>query len=229
MEGIKRCFSFAVAVVCVVALANAGAAIAQERNSGFLRDYTRLQPGKDSKGQDIRTWVSPKLTPDNYNALMLDPIVFYPEPRPSEQVSAVELQKMLAYANDVLKQSLGNRFNMVDHAGPGVVRLSIAFTSVAAKEEGLQPYQLVPIAFIATMAKRTADGGAPQRAFLVAEAQATDSTTGELLGSRVKVATGEGLAKAAGTATITLQTVKPILDELAQNAFAELPKYVKGK
>jgi hypothetical protein len=229
MKCINRLLSLVVATACVVALAHVGAAFAQDKNSGFLRDYTRLQAGKDSKGQEIRSWVSPKLTPANYNAIMVDPIIFYPEPQPSQQVSAAELQKMLAYANDALKQSLGNRFNMVDHAGPGVVRISVAFTSVAAKEEGLKPYQLVPLAFVATMAKRSSEGGAPQRAFIVVESQATDSTTGDLLGSRVKVGTGEGLAKTAEAKVITLEVVKPILDELAQNAFTELPKYVKGK
>ncbi len=45
---------------------------------------------KDAQGKTIRAWVSPKLTPANYDAILLDPLVFYPEPRPSEQVSAAD-------------------------------------------------------------------------------------------------------------------------------------------
>ena len=53
--------------------------------SGFLRDYSNLLETEDAQGRTIRAWVSPKLTPANYDAILLDPLVFYPEPRPSEQ------------------------------------------------------------------------------------------------------------------------------------------------
>jgi hypothetical protein len=189
-----------------------------------------LEAGQNQghRGSAIRAWASPKLTPANYHALLIDPAVFYPEPRPSEQVSAEALQQILAYSNDLLKRTLSKDFNVVDRAGPGVVRIRGAVTSVAAKGEGLKPYQLVPIAFVATAAKRAATG-APQRAFIIIEVEGTDSVTGELLAQRVRVGTGERLAKIADQQTITLETVKPLLDELAARAFPELSKYVKPK
>lgn len=193
------------------------------QNSGFLRDYSNLPPGRS-----LRTWVSPKLTPANYNAILLDPLVFYPEPRPSEQVSAATLQQILAYANDALRRSLSQRFRVVDRPGPGVLRIRAAFTSIATQEEGLKPYQYVPMAFVATMATRAATG-TPQQAFVVIEVEGTDSVTGELLGQRVRVGTGERLAKVAGQEVVTLDTVKPLLDELASAAFPELSQYVKPK
>ena len=172
--------------------------------------------------------MSPKLTPANYDAILIDPLVFYPEPRPSRQVSAETLQQMLAYSNDTYKRALSQRFRVVDRAGPGVLRIRVAFSGVAAQGEGLKPYQYVPIAFVATMAARAATG-TPQRAFIVSEVEGTDSVTGELLGMRVRVGTGERLARVAGQQVITLDTVKPLLDELAAGAFPELAKYVKAK
>jgi hypothetical protein len=183
---------------------------------------------KDTAGKTIRQWASPKLTPANFNALLLDPIVFYPEPKPSEQVSAAELQKMLAYTNQVLKRNLSQRFNVVNQAGPGVLRLRIAFTSVAAKGEGLKPYQYVPLAFVATMAKRAATGE-PQKAFIVLEVEATDSASGQLMAQRVRVGSGEKLKSIGEKDAITLDLVKPLLDEMAGQAFPELQKYVKAK
>jgi hypothetical protein len=200
----------------------------QTEDSGFLRDYSSLQWSKGAQGQPVRTWVSPKLTPANYDAILLDPLVFYPEPKPNEQVSAKELQRILTYANDVYRRSLGQRFKVVDRAGPGVVRLRAAFTSVGAQEEGLKPYQMIPMAFVATMAKEAVEG-APQRAFILIEVEATDSVTGELLGERIRVGTGERLAKVAGKKVITLDTVKPLLDELAAEALPNLERYVKPK
>jgi Protein of unknown function (DUF3313) len=135
------------------------------QGSGFLRDYSDLQETQDAQGKTIRAWVSPKLTPANYDAILLDPLVFYPEPRPSPQVSAETLHQMLAYSNDTYKRALSQRFRVVDRAGPGVLRIRVAFSGVAAQAEGLKPYQYVPIAFVATMAARAATG-TPQRAFI---------------------------------------------------------------
>jgi hypothetical protein len=197
-------------------------------NSGFLRDYSRLAETRDPQGSTIRTWVSPKLTPAHYNAVLFDPLVFYPEPRPSEQVSAETLQQILAYSNDRLKRSLSQRFRVVDCAGPGVLRIRAAFTGIAAQEEHLKPYQYLPLAFVSTMAARTLTG-TPQQAFIVVEVEETDSATGELLGERERVGTGQRLARVAEKQIITLDTVKPLLDELADSAFPELGQYVKAR
>jgi len=205
-----------------VKLANVGS-----EGSGFLRNYSNLRETSNTQGKTIRAWVSPKFTPANYSAIMLDTLVFYPEPRPSEQLSAEELKKMLAYANSALRRALSQRFNVVDRAGPGVVRIRVAISAVAAEGEGLKAYQYVPIALVATMATRAASGGAPQRAFVVVEGEATDSVTGELLAQRVRVATGESLP--AGLKVVTLDLMKPVLDELASQAFPELAQYVKPR
>jgi hypothetical protein len=229
MKSMNRWYLLAGAAAWVVALAHAGAALAQDKDSGFLRDYASLKETKDSAGKTIRAWVSPKFTPANYTAILVDPLAFYPEPRPSERVSAEALQQMLAYSNDLLRKTLGKGFTVADRAGPGVVRLRVAFSGVAAKGEGLKPYQYLPFAFVATMAKDAAQGGAPQRAVIVAEVEATDSATGELLGMRVKVGTGERLAKFGDKDPITLERVKPLLDQMAGQAFPELGKYVKAR
>jgi len=119
---------------------------------------------------------------------------------------------------------------LVDHARPGALRLRPAISGVAAEGEGLAPYQYVPIAFVATMAKR-AVAGTPQRTFMVAESELLDSVTGELLAQRVKVGTGTGakLQEVAGKEQITLQTVKPLLDELAAVSLPNLEKVIRPK
>ena len=218
--------------VVLGALLGAGAptgALAQEQDSGFLRDYTRLEETQESDGTTTRAWVSSRFTPDNYNALLWDPAVFYPEPRPTEQVSAETLQQILAYVNDLAKRTLSERFNVVDQAGPGVVRIRGAFTSVAAKAEGLKPYQLIPIALVATLAKRAATGGAPQRSAIVVEVEATDSVTGELMAARVRFRTGERLTRVGEKDVVTLECLKPLLDNLAGRVFPELAEHVKPR
>ena len=75
-------------------------------------------------------------------------------------MSAETLQQILAYSDDAFERSVSQRFRVVDRAGPGVLRIRCAFSGVAAKGEGLKPYQYVPIAFVATMAARAATGDA---------------------------------------------------------------------
>jgi hypothetical protein len=203
-------------------------AVAQEQDSGFLRDYTRLVETQESDGTTTRAWVSSKFTPDNYNALLWDPAVFYPEPRPTEQVSAETLQRILAYANDLAKRTLSERFNVVDQAGLGVVRIRGAFTTVGAKGEGLKPYQYIPIALVATMAMRAAKG-APPRSAIVVEVEATDSVTGELMAARVRFRTGERLTRVGEKDVVTLESLKPLLDNLAGRVFPELAEHVKPR
>jgi hypothetical protein len=229
----KKAVAGKLGIIVIGAILGAGPvanAIAQDqKDSGFLRDYSRLQETQDSAGKTVRAWTSPKLAPDNYNAIMLDPLIFYPEPRPSERVSAQALDQILNYTNDVLRQSMGARFKLVNTPGPGVARIRAAFSSVGSKEEGLKPYQYIPLAFLVTTASRAASG-TPHQAFIIVEVEITDSVSGQLLGSRVRVLTGEGLAKAVGEKDpITLQLVKPVLDAGAKNAFPELSKYIKPK
>jgi hypothetical protein len=184
----KKSFAGKVGIILVALMLGGMASLpsAPLEGSGFLRDYSNLTETRDARGNTIWAWVSPKLKPANYNAILFDPLVFYPEPRPSEQVSAETLNQILAYSNDTLKRSFSQRFTVVDRAGPGVLRIRAAFTSVAARGQGLKPYQVIPMAFVATMDLWTA-AGKPERAFIVVEVEGTDSTTGELLGQRVRV------------------------------------------
>jgi hypothetical protein len=203
--------------------------INQHEASGFLRDYSSLQASKDTQGKTILAWASSKLTRANYNAILLDPLVFYPEPRPSELVSSEELQRILVYSNSLLRHTLAEKFRMVDRAAPGVLRFRAAISAVAAQPSRLRPYEYVPIGFIARLTERAATG-APPEALMVIEVEGTDSLTGELLGQRVRVGTGERLVKVVeGRKVVTLERVMPLLDELAANAFPELDKYVEPK
>ena len=218
-----------VVVVCSVFMATPGVTLAKDENSGFLADYSRLKEEQDSKGNPFRLWASPKLTPENYHSLIVDPIVYYPEPRPSEKVSAQVLTEILAYANEALKRIITRRgIQIVDRPGPGVVKLRVEFTSVVAKEAGLAPYQYLPIALVATLASRAATG-TPEDAVVVVESEARDSVTGELLGLKVRVGTGERLKQLKEQKVITFETVKPLIDELAENAYQEAAKYIKTK
>jgi hypothetical protein len=133
------------------------------------------------------------------------------------------------YLTDHLRQKIGEKVKVVDRPGPGVATLSVAITGVAGEKEGLKPYQVIPVAFVITMASRGVSG-TPEEAKLVVEARATDSVTGTTLLKVVRVGTGEGLEKnAEGEREISLASVKPLIDRWAEEVAATATIFVKSQ
>jgi len=54
--------------------------------SGWLKDYSGLTEQTDSLGNKVEHFVSPDLTAAKYSAVIIEPVVFYPEPQTSPQV-----------------------------------------------------------------------------------------------------------------------------------------------
>ena len=221
-----------VAVLVCAALASgcASKTAKQSEYSGYLGDgYTELKKEKDPRGEPILRYVSPKLNPSNYSAIMLDPLVYYPTPQPTEQVSEATLKEIGQYVNQALRRKMEEKVRVVDQAGPGVVRISIAFTAVRGQNESLKGYQYIPFAFVGTMGYRAVEG-TPQEARLLCEVQAVDSVSRERLGMVVRSGTGEELKKAAsGTRVVTLEAVKPLIDKWVEASAEAMTQFVKPK
>ena len=198
--------------------------------SGFLGSYSDM---KEVSGEGLGTlfrWASPKLNPSNYSAVMIPPVQYYPKAEPTAQVSQETLDAIRNYSTETLRRAAGEKVRVVDSPGRGVATIQAAITGVKPAKEGLHAYQYVPIAFVVTMAKRGASGD-PEQAKIVAEVMVTDSVSGEVIGKVVRVGTGKQLAAATGGTekVITLDDVKPIFDNWAEQTVANLPKFVKGK
>jgi hypothetical protein len=209
-------------------LAGYGSAGAEEQQySGFLSDYSGLEKTKDPLGQPLLRMVSPRFTPANYHALIIEPVQLYPEPQPTERVSQATLDEIAQYINSELKSQLAELVQITDTAGPGVARLRIAITAVGEKTEGLKPYQFIPVALILTTASR-AVSGTPDQATLNIESEVTDSVNGGRLMVGVRQGTGERLEKAVeGVKVVTLDTLKPLIDDWIKGVTEEAGKYMK--
>src|SRR3546814_1853012 len=66
------------------------------------------------------SYVNPAFTPARYNAIKLDPVVYYPEPRPTEGISMETLTQIRNALDQSLRKKLGQKIRLVDQAGPGV-------------------------------------------------------------------------------------------------------------
>ena len=205
----------------------AGPVVAQEKSaksmqSGFLGNgYSQMKDAQSPSGQTVKRWIAPDLKPGAYDSIVIEPNVFYPQPQSTQQVSAQTLKDINDYFNESVKRELTGLFKFATEPGPKTLRLRTAITAVAVKDMGLKPYQLLPIAFIATGGKTSKD------ASIAAEYEVQDTETGKVVAVGMRQGTGVELKSA--TQPLTLVDVKPVIDTWAKDmrAFIEATRQKK--
>ncbi len=198
-----------------------------EHYSGYLGDYSKLREDKTAAGEPIFRYVNPKFTATRYQAVLLEPVTFYPQPRPSEEVSQQQLEAIRDYMNQALRREFGKRFTLVPQPGQGVARINVALTAVGSETEDLKPYQYLPIALVATGAKAAATGGRPEDAVIQVEAKVSDSMTDERLYSGLRRGSGERVTKQGNAGRqVTVDQLKKLMDQWAQRSAAEAARFI---
>ena len=177
------------------------------QEAGFLQDYSQLETKKDTKGVERKIWVNPKLTPQNYQKIIIEPITFFPAPNPTEQVSLGALDEIRTYIDSGVRKAVESSIPVVTTAAPGVIRFRWAITA-ASVDKSLKAYQLIPFALVVTAAKR-GTGIAAYDVKLMVEGEWLDSVSGEVLARAVRVAKG---VEVKGDTPLTLKLVQPQLD-----------------
>lgn len=179
-----------------------------QQNSGFLKDYSRLELRKDSQGVERRVWRDPDFTGEKYQKILIEPVVFYPAPKATDRVSMQTLNEIRDFVTVSLRKSLGKSVPIADKPGPGVARMQMALTA-ASVDTSLKPYQLLPVGLVFTAAKE-ATGTAKHDVQLAVEWTVTDSESGKLLHTGVREAKG---VEVKGDEKLTLALVKPRVDQ----------------
>ncbi|WP_231934054.1 DUF3313 domain-containing protein [Bordetella bronchialis] len=209
-------------------IALAGCTTPPPKESGFLgNEYSKMHKMDAPGGGTRLSYLNPRFTPANYKAVLLEPVVYYPEPQPTENVSMETLNQLRTYIDTSLRQKLGSQVRLVDRPGPGVARIRIALTAVGSENEPLAPYQYIPIALVVTGAKAAIEGGRPQEATVAIETSVTDSVTNEVLYAAVRGGTGEEIKKSTeAQGGVRLDSLKPLIDTWTTGASQEIVKYV---
>jgi hypothetical protein len=194
-------------IVATMLAATAPAPASAQAESGFLKDYSQLTVQKDVKGAERRLWVNDKATWSRYERILVDPIVFHPQPEGTAQVTLGTLFDIRDYLNAGIPKAAAASLPLAAAPGPGILRLRAAITAVSV-DKSLKPYQIVPIALIFTAAKRSA-GTESFNVKLQLEAEILDSASGEVLARVVREAKG---IEVTGDEPVTLKTARPQLD-----------------
>jgi len=184
--------------------------------AGYIGDYDGLEKTTDELGNEVLRWQSSDLIPGAYDKLMVDEIVFYPEPKPSPQVSEQVLTEIREYSNLALKREVGKAVTLTSQPGPSVLRMRLAITGISTAAEGLKSYEYIPIAAIAA-GVTSATGQRDRETFIVTETELLDSMTGERMFIEVFKDRTEILLK-SDKDQVTLDTVRDMLDKGAEQS-----------
>jgi len=186
----------------------------KQHYSGFLADYSQLKPSESASGEPTLRWISPDYKSNQYQDVLYTPVVFYPAARPTARVSQQTLDQIRSYTDIQLKGAIATRLPLVNQASPHTLKVRAAITAVSAENEGVQFYEVVPIAAVvaSTMA---ASGHRTQNSELFLEIEATDAVTGKPLIRVVRKAFGKTVSNSA--TPITFDDLKPGIDTLVRD------------
>ncbi len=156
-------------IVVVIALMFAAGCATAPPGSGFMKDYSRLQP--DSEDESLKWWEKEGVDWKRYNKLMIDPVVVYFHPdAKNRQIEPDVLKELTDYFRTVVIEEVQETYPVVDKPGPDVLRIRAAITDLVPAN----PF--VNLVTTAGMGISVDMGGASMEAMFI------DSTTNEVIG-----------------------------------------------
>ena len=194
--------SFVYGIASVIAAFVLGCAATQqvvvkkeEVKCGFLgSDCAKLTAG--AKGQAALRYINTTASWTQYDKILVESVTFWGTD--TTKVSAADQQALTDYFYQMLREEFGKKFQLVDQAGPGVMKLQVALTDAEGATPGLRTIStIVPTARAVNALKYAATGTYSFVGGAQAEAKLTDATTGELLGEWIDRRVGGGSLEAA--------------------------------
>jgi hypothetical protein len=164
--------------------------------SGFLGDYSLLSPG--GQGQALYRYVAPGVNWQQYNAVLVEPVTYWDSADSS--VSPQVQEQLCEYFYNDLRANLAKVVQVVDQAGPGVIRLQVAITNATAATPVLRTASVViPQARLLNKVTELATGSYAFVGSARGEMKATDSVTGQILAEAVGQQMGGNAVQTAAT------------------------------
>ncbi len=190
--------------------------------SGFLGDYTELQPGEGDQAALVYVsdadWAS-------YDAVLIDSVTMWRTSQ-TETLSEEERQALTDYAFLAVHDALMDDYRIVSEPGPGVIRLRLAITQATGAKVVVNTVTSVvpPLRLVTTLGGLAAD-----KAVFVGqasvEAELIDTMTGRQLAAAVDERWG---TKAVRGGILEWSDVKNALDFWAERMRARLKELRDG-
>jgi hypothetical protein len=199
----RRCSTCAFASMLLVLAVAACAPSRQPRGevaeSGFLRDYSQLKPGKE--GQAKLVYINPHVNWSSYTAMQFESVTLWPGENGGLANLSPQDQQMLAdRLYKAVYDAVSKEIKMVNAPGPNVMRVRVALTEAKPTNVVLNAVatvvpQLRTLSTIVGLAANTSMtvGSA------TVEGDVTNSVTGERLAAFVDERIGQRSVQAFGT------------------------------
>jgi hypothetical protein len=185
-----------------------------DRYSGFMSDYSGLQAVQSASGKEVMRWQDPAFKLSNYSEVVYQPVKFYPAPKPTEQISDQTLEQLLAYTNQQLRAAMGERLKLAQTPGPRTLIFRGAITGVDTANEGLKPYQVIPVALVVSGAMAAA-GQRTQDTELYLEGEFVDASSGKPVVKVVRKGFGKKVDNASQV--VTFNDLKGTIDDMVRD------------
>jgi hypothetical protein len=207
-KNLRQCL----AILPVVFLLIAGCASTKEaagpRYSGFLSDYSKLQPDPD--GSEAMRYRHPAVDMKKYNKILLERImVSLKSDAEYKAIDPDQMKTLTDYFREAIARELGTDYPLVNEPGPDVLRVRLAITDLVPTQAAMSVVMVaIPFATIPDLASGAATkggvGSAPYLGHTAIEGEGLDSMTLEPVFSYVEqrfpkkydVDTSEGAGKA---------------------------------
>jgi len=149
--------------------------------TGFLSDYSKLEPGKGD--QVLRRWVDPDVDFSKYKKVMIDKVIFYfKDEKRQLGIKPDELKALASTFEKDLLDALKGAYPVVTEPGPDVLRIRIAITDVQAGNPVLGPASAVlPLGVAANALSNVTTGESLSVGEASIEAEFIDSQTGKVV------------------------------------------------
>jgi hypothetical protein len=150
------------------------------KGSGFLTDYSKLQPG--GKGEAQLRWINPNADFNRYDKAIIDPVTFWREVDQKAGLSAQQRQAMANYFHVRLHDEVDKYFEVVNQPAPGAMRLTGALTRLGQRNVTMDTVSTyIPQMRLVAEGKGLFTGKPAFVGEAVLEGRVTDSWTGETL------------------------------------------------
>jgi hypothetical protein len=155
------------------------------QKTGFLSDYSQLQPGGDDRSALV--YMKPGMDLKPYNKLMFERfVVLLSDNAQYREIDPAMLKELTDYYQNAVFNAVRDGYEIVDQPGPGVLLVRVAITQLKPSNPTANTLStIVPVGIVAAGATKAVSGDNLGTGEAGTEFEMLDSVTGERLAAAV--------------------------------------------
>jgi len=187
----------------------------------FLTDYSKLQKSKDAQGHVYFSHSVETPVPHDHVTYAVS-VSYFPTDTRFTGLGSETQSSILSYLDHAIRQRLQDKAVLASSTEQADIQLRVAITQVSAADPGMKPWNFLPVRLLLKPVK---DGimGAPKVATATLEEQTLDARTSAVLNESVRKDSGGSIGRQKkGVSVVTLDSLRPVLDQWASSVASEL-------